>query len=115
MHSEKFVINVAKEFSIMPVGRYYSDGEGSGQAFREEILSPKIKNGQMVEVNINGLVALGSSFMEEAFGGLIRADGISIEKIRELLSITPVDDDYATEIWEYIEDANSVEKAKNNA
>lgn len=69
-------ISIAGDFSPYPHGRFPKDGEHSGTAFREELLVPAVKQAlaenKVVVIDIDGVKALGSSFTEEAFGGLVR-------------------------------------------
>ena len=67
-------IVVARDFSRSPAGRTVDDGPNSGERFREELLWPALKNGtDDVEVDLRGALTFGSSFLDEAFGGLVRA------------------------------------------
>lgn len=70
------MINVAKEFTETPGARYKTQGAYSGEEFRDNILYPKfiesIKNNEKLIVNLDGGYGYGSSFLEEAFGGLVR-------------------------------------------
>lgn len=66
------IVNVARDFSRTPGGRYYSDGPASGQQFREKVLIPKLEEHQRVVVELDGTRGFPSSFLEEAFGGLVR-------------------------------------------
>ena len=69
-------INIAHDFSDTPGGRYINEGEYSGQQFRDEILLPKYKyaeqHDEKIEINFDGCWGFGTSFLEEAFGGLVR-------------------------------------------
>lgn len=70
------VINIAKDYSKTPGGRFKREGKFSGEDFRERILKKiylqcKEKNEQLI-VNLDGGYGYGSSFLEEAFGGLVR-------------------------------------------
>lgn len=69
-------INIAQDFSDTPGGRYISEGENSGEKFRDEILIPKYKlaeqNNEKLEINFDKCWGFGTSFLEEAFGGLVR-------------------------------------------
>ena len=64
------------DYARSPGGRFISDGPFSGEWFREEILRPAlaaaIDAGQKLNVEMDGTSGYGSSFLEEAFGGLIR-------------------------------------------
>lgn len=66
-------VNVARDFSPFLGGRIREHGGFSGQEFRETFLAPNILSRQGVCVNFNGVIGLPSSFLEEAFGGLVRA------------------------------------------
>lgn len=69
-------INIAQDFSDTPGGRYITEGENSGEQFREKILLPKYelaeKQNKKLEINFDGCWGFGTSFLEEAFGGLVR-------------------------------------------
>lgn len=69
-------INIARDFSDTPGGRYINEGENSGEQFREKILFPQYenaeKNNEKLEINFDGCWGFGTSFLEEAFGGLVR-------------------------------------------
>jgi len=103
-------INIAEDFSPAPAGRYLTDGDFTGELFRTKHLRPAIEKGYKVIINVAGLIGAGSSFMEEAFGGLIRTDNCTLEQLRQKLAIVPEDDDYAMEIWEYIEKEARIKK-----
>lgn len=65
-------INVARDFSRYPSGRYRSDSKASGQEFRDDYLVPPLLRGCRVVVELDGTLGYGSSFLDEAFGGLRR-------------------------------------------
>lgn len=99
------VLYIAKDYSETPAGRYCSDGNFSGERFREEFLYPALLNNEHVEVNLNETLGLGSSFLEEAFGGLIREKGMSLDEIKRKLEIVSKRTVYKNRVWEYLEDA----------
>ena len=67
------VISIAKDFSPTPAGRYRSDGPFPGEKFRDDLLLPALrKDTEPVTVELDGTAGFGSSFLEEAFGGLVR-------------------------------------------
>lgn len=66
------VIVVGEKFSKTPAGRYNTDGPYSGARFRDELLVPALMRGSEVTVDLSGVIGYGSSFLEEAFGGLVR-------------------------------------------
>lgn len=95
------------EFSPFPAGRYVNDGPFSGEAFRDNVLIPNLQNNDIVKVDLNGAFGFGSSFLEEAFGGLIRAGHFSLKVLKEKLKIESEDDPLVVdEIWNYIQSAS---------
>ena len=63
-------VNVANDFTKYPSGRYKKNGTTSGEEFRERLLEPHLKAGEKLEISLDGTIGYGSSFLEEAFGGL---------------------------------------------
>lgn len=105
-------ISIAKDFSIIPGARFPEEGDFSGQDFRRKLLLPKLKeainSNDFLYVILDGTAGLGTSFLEEAFGGLIREDNISYESIKSHLRfVSDEDPEYIDEIYEYIEDAHA--------
>ncbi len=82
-------IKISRDFSDTPGGRYIAEGEYSGEAFREKVLIPKyleaIKEGKKLIVDLDGCYGLATSFLEEAFGGLVRK-----QKNRDILNILQI-------------------------
>lgn len=100
---EKFDVIVYKDFSPYPAGRFYSDGNGSGQEFREKHLMPLLKLGrEKLRIDLDGTEGYGSSFLEEAFGGLVRV-GFSPESLLRIFHFKSDEDPtIVEEIREYI-------------
>lgn len=65
-------IDIGLDFSKVPAGRHPEDGDFSGEAFRNKILKPALEKYERVEVVLDNTEGFGSSFLEEAFGGLVR-------------------------------------------
>ena len=99
------VLNIAKQFSRSPAGRYVTDGPFSGQAFRENLLLPALRQSETVEVQLDGALGFGSSFLEEAFGGLVREAGLKAETLHQKLRISSKLKTYEQRIWHYVDDA----------
>ncbi|MPW31530.1 DUF4325 domain-containing protein [Agarivorans sp. B2Z047] len=78
--STKF-IKVVTDFHNKPYGRYVTDGPGcdltSGEVFRKKILAPALRQYDEVSVDLTGYNRYGRSFLDEAFGGLIREEGFT--------------------------------------
>lgn len=94
------------DFTKYPGPRYISLGPNSGEAFRNEVLKPALELNEPIQVNLDNVFGYGSSFLEEAFGGLVR-DGVSPVKMKELVkNLVSNDDPYLVEeITEYVTDA----------
>lgn len=99
------ILHVARQFSEYPFGRYPAHGPNNGQRFRDDFLAPALNSNEQVTVDLTGARGLAPSFLEEAFGGLIRI-GFDIEDLRERLIIrSDLDNSLVTEAWGYIQDA----------
>ncbi len=96
------VISVAKDFSRSPAGRYVEDGPFPGAVFRDKFLVPALQGEGRVVVNLDGTSGFGSSFLEEAFGGLVRK-GFTPQVLRERLVVESVRQSYAARVWQYID------------
>ena len=91
-------IKVAEDFSPMPVGRYLADGPFSGEAFRKRLLTPSLALHEAVTVDLDGVRGYASSFLEEAFGGLVGAEGFSGPELHERLKTDSKHPSYIYEI-----------------
>lgn len=98
-------IHIAEDFSDVPYGRYDTDGPDNGQRFREDFLLGAIKHFDEVHVYLDGAMGYGSSFLDEAFGGLYRTNGIDKSVIHKKLKIFTELDFLKDSIWEYIAEA----------
>ena len=76
------VIRLAEAFTSRPGGRYRQDGDFSGEEFRDALLIPALQTGKIVYVVLDGAEGYSGAFLEEAFGGLIRA-GFSLSYLRD--------------------------------
>lgn len=97
-------ISVAGEFSPSPAGRYMNDGPFPGELFRDRYLIPALKEHEEVTVDLDGTSGFGSSFLEEAFGGLVRK-GFSEGQLRRRLHIRSSRKSYEIRVWDYIREA----------
>ena len=105
--------SIANSFSKYPAGRSKSDGDFSGERLRE-IVDPMLRASELVIVDITGTEGFGSSFLEEAFGGLIRSEGWSLEDLKSKLKIKSDEttEIYEKLIWTYLKDEAS--RCKNS-
>ncbi len=95
-------IELAREFSPFPFGRYAKHGSYSGERFRTEFLLPALASGETVEVVLDGARGLSPSFLEEAFGGLVRAGISAADLARRLIVVSERDPSRKTEVERYI-------------
>lgn len=99
------VVNIARDFTRFPSGRSKLKGDTSGEAFREKFLETPIREGKEITVELDGTIGYGSSFLEEAFGGLIRSLNIPPIRLLEILHVTSSDPTLVDEVQGYILDA----------
>lgn len=114
------MIRIAEDFSKYPMGRYFpKDGDFAGERFRKEFLKPaleeaiKLGTDKKVTVDLDGVRTFGSSFLEEAFGGLVREESFTKAQLKGFLQIVytqPELEFYAQAIAEYISKANHKNK-----
>jgi len=83
-------IEIAKDFSPYPSGRFRRQGKHSGEEFRDDYLAPALREHDHVEVILDGALGYGSSFLEEAFGGLIRVAKFTKLELDQKLSIIAI-------------------------
>lgn len=100
------VVNIAKDFTRYPSGRYSKNGNSSGEELRRRFLEQPLLQGEVVRVEFDGTIGYGSSFLEEAFGGVVRSTGKSAEYILNHLELHSMDDSIIEEVRQYIEDAS---------
>lgn len=108
-------IKVSEDFATAPGSRYISEGINSGQEFRQKHLLPAVQKAigakEKLEVDLDGTSGYGTSFLEEAFGGLIREDGLQLRTLSDLLIIISNEEpQLLDEIRDYMEAAERVRK-----
>ena len=88
-------LNIAEEFSPIPIGRFRTHGDKSGEAFREEILYPRvceaIKNKETLKVDFTNMLKLSSAFLEESFGGLVRIHELDRDEVLKTIEFISKD------------------------
>ena len=84
-------LSVATDFFPFPGGRFRKNGRGSGEEFRDQYLVPGLQEakrlGGVLSVSLDGVMGYPSSFLEEAFGGLVRERGFSKSELNKHLII----------------------------
>ncbi len=107
---EPIIVKISTDFSATPGARYQEEGDFSGEEFRENVLFPKFKNakesGCKLRVDLDGTAGLGTSFLEESFGGLIRTNHVDYDELIKIIEfISDENPDYIDEINDYLRDA----------
>jgi hypothetical protein len=95
-------INVARDFSRYPSGRYRADSRFSGQRFRDDFIIPALQNNDKVIVELDGTLGYGSSFLDEAFGGLVRLGLFAKEALLSKIVLRTNDPILRAEVMGYL-------------
>ena len=86
------------DYTKAPGGRFKDAGDFSGEWFRDDVLEPAYdaakSAGVILEVSLVGVLGCPPSFLEEAFGGLVRKKK---EDIRKHLKVVSIDSAEASE------------------
>ena len=85
---------ISRQYTDTPGPRFCSQGDFSGEDFRETVLVPLLeraeKENEIIEINLDGAFGYPSSFLEESFGGLVRRRNDS--SIRKYFSFVCTDE-----------------------
>lgn len=110
--------NIGKDFSLDPIGRFYSDATvgnnmASGECFREEFLLDRLRQltpSEKLEIILDdGVEGYGSSFLVEGFAGVVKYGYYRADDFLEKIEIKYSNPDflfYKNKIVEYIKKAN---------
>jgi hypothetical protein len=82
---------VARDFSKTPGPRFIKQGNWSGEKFRKLLEDRLRRHGQIV-VDLDGTRGYGSSFLDEAFGGLVRECVLKREEFTRCVDIVSAED-----------------------
>jgi hypothetical protein len=80
------VISLARDFSRNPGPRLKDQGPDSGETFRKLLVRALSQHDKIV-VDLDGTSGIGSSFLDEAFGGLVRSEGLSKKEVRRRVRV----------------------------
>jgi hypothetical protein len=99
------IINIANDYTDSPGGRFRTDGDYSGEDFRETILVPSFESGEDLLIDLDGTYGCATSFLEEAFGGLARK--YSTKEVLSRIKFKSEEEPHLiAEITKYIKHAN---------
>lgn len=105
-------MSIAESFSKTPGSRYRSEGVFSGEQFRTDLLFPALQRaidekGKLL-VDLDGTAGYGTSFLEEAFGGLVRIHRLTYKQVKAHLDFVSTEEPYLIDdVWMYIEEAKA--------
>lgn len=105
-------VNVAKQFTKLPGARYIKLGPFSGEEFRQKFLVEPLRQGKTVIVELDGVRGYGSSFLDEAFGGVVRQLDLEIEDALNRLRVETSVKSWALDVDEYIRTAKESSRQK---
>jgi hypothetical protein len=103
------VINIAQDYTDTPGFRYRKQGSFSGEEFREKYLEPYFKDPsdiRKIRVIFDGTAGYPTSFLEEAFGGLVRIYGYT-NTTRRLEFVSDEDAVLIADIKKYMREATA--------
>lgn len=100
------VFSIAKDFSPYPGPRYSRQGAHSGESLRRKLLELLDRTPGKIVVDLDGTKGIGSSFLDEAFGGLVRWEHKSRDDIKRRFEFrSRLDPSYIETIIESIDRA----------
>ena len=98
-------INIGKQYTRFPIGRKRAFGNQSGEGFREDVLEPALREQpNSIRIEFDDALGFGSSFLEEAFGGLVRA-GHDPKTLLNVFDFISEDPSLVEEVRSYIANA----------
>jgi len=102
--TQAHVLTIAEDFSRFPAGRFKDDGAFSGERFRD-VLVERLRSAEKLVIDLDGTMGYGSSFLEEAFGGLVRTCAFSAATLHARIEFRATDKSLVAEVWSYIDAA----------
>jgi len=102
----EMMFSIARDFSPHPGPRYKDQGQNSGEMLRRKLARLLRENAETILIDLDGTRGIGSSFLDEAFGGLVRSEGIAKDDLVKRLKFRSiVDPSYIDEILDSIKRA----------
>lgn len=96
-------VSVARDFTQHPGPRYRWQGDHSGEEFRAKLVE-WLRQADRLIVDLDGTSGFGSSFLDEAFGGLIRDEGMRKADVISRIKIkSDMDESYKYDVEEAID------------
>lgn len=100
------IFSIAKDFSPHPGPRYARQGANSGEALRQRLMKILDSKPTKLLIDLDGTKGIGSSFLDEAFGGLVRWEHMSKNDLLKRFEFrSTIDPSYIAEIVDSISKA----------
>lgn len=110
-------LNIVLEYTDLPGGRYIRQGSHSGEDFRENLLKSKyeycLANNEKLIINFDGGYGYASSFLEEAFGGMVRQGYDAKDMIKRIVFVTEDEPELEKRCIKYIKEAQELKDAED--
>ncbi len=106
-------VKLSTDFSATPGGRFIAEGDFSGEKFRDDLLIKKFEEAEqsdaVLEVDFDDCYGIGTSFLEEAFGGFVRK--YHKHGLLDRLKIVAIEDETIPgNIKKYVEEAEAADR-----
>lgn len=92
------IIDIGNDFSKTPSGRRKKDSPFNGTKFREEYLKAIVRdrniNDDPVIIILDHVEGYGSSFLDEAFGGLVRKGYATADQVKGCFEFSYENEDF---------------------
>lgn len=108
--NDSCTINIGKDYTDLPYGRDERDGEYNGKHFRKTVLIPKLRVCDRVVIIMGDALGYGSSFLDEAFAGLIKYEGFSKSEILQKIDFQYHKKSVIQNIYNYMDEAEANKK-----
>lgn len=107
-------ISIRKDYTKLPGGRKIKDGKGSGEGFKELIKS-RLVNGTNTPllIDLDDTPGFESSFLDEAFGGLIRDQIVPVGWFSQFVTLKSSNEFLKKKILQYVLEAENYVQKKN--
>lgn len=102
----KYIFSIARDFSPFAGPRKRRQGPHSGEALRGKLVDFLDSHPGKVTIVLDGTRGMGSSFLDEAFGGLVRYEGKRTEDLVQRMTFqSDVDPSYVYTILDSLKRA----------
>lgn len=109
-------LNIVNEFTDAPGGRYRSQGDYSGEEFRDDYLVKRykeaLKKDEKLYLYFDGSYGYPAGFLEESFGGMIRLGFDGNDMLERMIFVSEEDEFLPMQITTYIKDMMKYNETK---